>query len=88
MNDFNRVSTVTRALPEHVRGAYRDEMKPLVAALHARLPRLRGRAEVMVLTACYCDDTLDIYALESLLRRLRGHRRVFATALGESPEGA
>lgn len=95
VDDFSRVSTVKRVLPEHVRAAYRNEMKPLVTELHARLPRLRGcaspaqyaaeRAEVMVLTACFCDDTLDLYALEALLQQLKGHRRVFATALGEPP---
>lgn len=82
-NDSNRVSTATKALPEHVRGVYRDEMKPILAELHALLPRLRARvrpaqyaaerAEVMILTACFCDTTLDLDALEASLQRLRGH---------------
>ena len=97
-HDFSRVSTVEATLPEHVRQAYRNEMEPIITALHTRLPRLRGcaspaqyakeRAELMILTACYGDDALDIYALEALLRALKGHRRVFAAALDEPLEAA
>lgn len=88
----DRDEGVTRARAEGV------PRRAILAELHALLPDFRGRvrpaeyaaerAEVMVLTACFCDDTLDVYALEALLQRLKGHRRVFAAALGEVPGAA
>lgn len=94
-NDFSRVSTFRKALPEYVRQEYDREIKPLIRELHALLPHLRKRVsaahyakerdELMLLTACFCDDSLDIYALEALVRHLKWCRRIFVTALAEPP---
>lgn len=92
-NDFRRVSTVKRALPEHIRQEYRNEIKPLIEKMQALLPLYQRcvdsiqysdkRDELMVLATCFSDDSLDIYGLESLVQHLKKHQQVFATALGE-----
>lgn len=94
-NDFRRVSSVKEVLPNFVRREYRRELRPLIKELNALLPRFKKqvspelyaleRNELMLLTGCFYDDSLDIYGLEALAQQLRGHRQIFVTALTEAP---
>ena len=90
-NDLARVATESRPLPKHVRQAYLRQMQPIIRELHRLLPAYRrcvgqaqydtGRSDLMRLTACFCDDSLSIFALEALLQNLKWHQQMFATAL-------
>jgi hypothetical protein len=88
------VSTIRQTIPEPVRQEYRDEIEALVQELRKLLPQFRikmdnnqyasVRQEVMCLEVYACDDSLDLFALEALRQHLESHRKMFATALGES----
>lgn len=95
-SDFRRVSMITETVPEFVRQEYRDETTSVVKELSMLLPQFKinvdahlhafSRSEAMRLTVHTCDDTLEIYALETLRQHLEEHRKMFTSVLTDSAE--